>query len=67
MSCIKAIFSSSRLGHLDVAQRLCEAGADTDKAGPDGAAPLRVALESGHLGVARLLREAGADEADSDG
>eukprot|EP00972_Heterocapsa_arctica_P044157 6518149-Heterocapsa_arctica.AAC.1 len=40
---------------------LCGAGADKDKARPDGATALYIASQNGHLEVARLLCEAGAD------
>ena len=53
---------ASARGHLEVAQLLCEAGADKDKAMQEGDTALLAASRNGCLEVARLLVEAGADK-----
>ena len=57
-----ALMLASGNGHLEVAQLLCEAGADKDKAVENGATALMLASANRHLEVARLLCEAGADK-----
>ena len=57
-----ALIAASEHGHLEVAQLLCDAGADKDKVMQDGATALIMASENGHLEVARMLCDAGADK-----
>ena len=57
-----ALINASRNGHLEVAQLLCEAGADKDKAKQDGATALTMASEGGHLELVRILVQTGADK-----
>ena len=61
-----ALMCASGNGHLEVAQMLCEAGADKDKADLEGFTAFLQASRSGHLEVVRLLCEAGADKDISD-
>ena len=53
---------ASENGHLEVAQLLCEAGVDKDKAKQNGATALILVSRMGHLEVVRLLCKAGADK-----
>ena len=53
---------ASLAGHQEVVQLLCEAGANKDRATPQGGRALTLASEEGHLEVVRLLCEAGADK-----
>ena len=52
---------ASLAGHPEVVQLLCEAGANKDRATPQGGRALSLA-SAGHLEVVRLLCEAGADK-----
>ena len=56
-----ALMRASLDGHLEVAQLLCEAGADKDKADQDGDTALMLASDNGHLEVARLLCESNSE------
>ena len=49
------------MGHVDVARRLLERGADISAQDEDGSTPLHCASRNGHLNVARMLVECGAD------
>eukprot|EP00972_Heterocapsa_arctica_P031978 4711249-Heterocapsa_arctica.AAC.1 len=53
---------ASQMGHHQVVRLLCEAGAEKDKARPDGATALIMASQQGHQQVVRLLCGAGADK-----
>jgi len=51
------------VGHVDVARRLLDAGADADGVGPDGRTPLHAAAFAGRPALAELLLDRGADPA----
>ncbi len=65
-----ALLFAAREGHVEVARRLLEGGADVDQASADRTSPLLIATLNGQFDVAMLLLEAGADPnivASSDG
>jgi len=57
---VTALMMASGNGHKEVAQLLCEAGADTDKATYNGFTALTMASQNDHKEVVQLLRQADA-------